>query len=91
MFSARSRYSGSDVEIVASGHDSFVAAIRIPIRARPASVGRVRPTDDVRADHVAARHLQDPTAFWRLCDAAGAMSPDALMRRNAIDIPVRER
>ncbi|MDR6673193.1 LysM domain-containing protein [Xanthomonas sp. 1678] len=31
-----------------------------------------------RPDHIAARELGDPEAFWRLCDANGVMHPDAL-------------
>jgi len=31
-----------------------------------------------RPDHIAARELGDPEAFWRLCDANGAMHPDEL-------------
>ena len=31
-----------------------------------------------RPDHIAARALGDPEAFWRLCDANGVMHPDEL-------------
>lgn len=32
-----------------------------------------------RLDHLAARHLDDATAWWRLADANGAMRPEALV------------
>jgi hypothetical protein len=32
-----------------------------------------------RLDNLAAQVLGDPEQFWRLCDANGAMLPDALM------------
>ncbi|HEY0334521.1 MAG TPA: LysM domain-containing protein [Stenotrophomonas sp.] len=38
----------------------------------------VRVAEGERPDHVAARQLGDPEAFWRLCDANGVMHPDEL-------------
>jgi hypothetical protein len=32
-----------------------------------------------RLDNLAARHIGDPQQFWRLCDANGAMQPEALV------------
>lgn len=32
-----------------------------------------------RLDNLAARHLGDPQQAWRLCDANGAMLPEALV------------
>jgi hypothetical protein len=31
-----------------------------------------------RPDHIAARYLGDPEAFWRLCDANNVMRPEEL-------------
>jgi hypothetical protein len=31
-----------------------------------------------RIDRLAAQYLGDPLAFWRLCDANGALSPEDL-------------
>ena len=31
-----------------------------------------------RLDNITARYLGDPTQFWRLCDANGAIRPDEL-------------
>lgn len=35
-------------------------------------------TEGDRIDTIAARYLGDPEQFWRLCDASGAMRPEAL-------------
>jgi hypothetical protein len=35
-------------------------------------------TQGDRLDNIAAKYLGDPEQFWRLCDANGAMRPDAL-------------
>ncbi len=91
MFSERSRYARAGTDTIDGGDGRVIVATRIPFRPVPPSRGFVRPADGQRADHLAAQHLGDPTAFWRLCDANGAMSPDVLMRRPTIAIPVRER
>lgn len=41
-----------------------------------------------RLDLLAARYLQDPTLFWKLCDANGALVPTALDSRPLIGIPL---
>jgi hypothetical protein len=66
-------------------------APRLPVRARP-SIRRVHQrTDEQRPDGIAAHYLADATAFWRLCDAGGAVVPDALAARDLIAIPEQER
>lgn len=44
-----------------------------------------------RLDNITARYLGDPEQFWRICDANGAMRPDALTeeigRRLRIALP----
>jgi len=42
-----------------------------------------RVAADDRLDLVAARHLGDPTAFWRIADANAALDPDALVGPDA--------
>ena len=37
--------------------------------------------DGDRLDNLAARYLGDPEQYWRLCDANGAMRPDALIEQ----------
>jgi len=34
---------------------------------------------DDRLDNIAARHIGDPELSWRICDANGAMQPEALV------------
>jgi hypothetical protein len=34
--------------------------------------------DGDRLDNITARYLGDPTQFWRVCDANGAVRPDEL-------------
>ncbi|MFT3769513.1 MAG: LysM domain-containing protein [Minicystis sp.] len=48
--------------------------------------------DGDRLDNVTARYLGDPTQFWRVCDANGAIRPDELVevagRRIKIAMPL---
>jgi hypothetical protein len=48
-------------------------------------------TDGERLDNIAARYIGDPTQFWRICDANGAIRPNELTekigRRIIIAVP----
>jgi len=62
-----------------------VTSLPLPTPAR--LVGYHRRLVGERLDLVAARHLKDPTAFWRLCDDNDAVSPDALGAAPLVGIP----
>ena len=58
----------------------------------PAAAGALRPAADEytvvagdRLDNLAARHLGDPEQSWRICDANGAMRPEALVAERRRD------
>ena len=90
MFPKNSRYAGTTVYAARTARGEEVTAIRLPIRAAPLVRG-VHPRGvGQRPDHVAAHYLADATAFWRLCDAGGAIAPDALAARDRIAIPKKE-
>lgn len=47
-------------------------------------------TEGERLDQIAARHLDDPEQFWRVCDSNGAIDPHELTetgRRVRITLP----
>ena len=68
-----------------------MTAVRLPIRSAPAIRGDHPRIDGQRLDLLAAHYLADATAFWRLCDAGGAIAPDALAVRDRIAVPEEER
>jgi hypothetical protein len=84
MFDARSRYAGvADAEL---SIDEAGGARKIHYKRR-----RFIPSDDdsvvlvehtvrqgERLDNITAIYLNDPTQFWRLCDANGVMRPEEL-------------
>lgn len=63
-----------------------------PQQARVLALHQVGRGD--RMDLIAARHLGDPTAFWLIADANGALDPDELVGPHAegtlLVIPVPE-
>jgi hypothetical protein len=82
----RSRYDGAQVASAAvtdgAGGTREVTHLlprtpRDPATVVPMAWHRVAAHD--RADLVAHRHLGDPQAWWRICDANTALDPDALV------------
>ena len=90
MFPSNSRYAAADTYAARTRSGTIRIAIRLPIRARPALRGFHRRSDTQRPDLIAAHYLGDATASWRLCDAGGAVSPDALAARPLIAVPAGE-
>jgi hypothetical protein len=90
VFSATSRYAKAETTTVTTRRGETLAALRLPIRGRPA-VQAVHPrTEGQRLDRIAWYYLADATAFWRLCDASDAIVPDALAARDRVEVSDRE-
>ena len=89
MFSSNSRYAEAGT-VTVSTRSGDVTATKMPIRPRPPLRGFHRRTDGQRLDHIASHYLRDATAFWRLCDAADAVAPDALAARDTVAVPDSE-
>jgi hypothetical protein len=88
MFSADSRYANLSPFRVTMADGTVVQATRWPLPGPTAVLGYHRRRQGERLDNIAARYLADATTFWRLCDANGAMVPDALAVRDLIGIPI---
>jgi hypothetical protein len=53
----------------------------------PGATGHVVDAGE-RLDHIAARYLDDPELFWRVCDANHVIAPeDLLVAGRRIDLP----
>jgi hypothetical protein len=81
----RSRYDGAEVASVlvpdGTGGQRSVPYLLARTPRDPASVVPLashRVAEDDRVDLIAHRHLGDPQAWWRICDANSAMDPAAL-------------
>jgi hypothetical protein len=87
MFAANSRYAGLQTYSVTMPDGSVVTATRLPSPSSALPAGYHQRRQGDRLDLLAARYLNDPTAFWRLCDANDAVAPDTLNARDLIGIP----
>ena len=87
MFDPNSRYAGFATYMVTMPDGKPVTATRLPLPNPLALAGyHLRVVGD-RLDLLAARYLNDPTFFWRICDSNNAPVPDALGARDLIGIP----
>ena len=67
---------------------TVVTAARLPTAlATQSPIGYHLRIEGDRLDLLAARYLNDPTWFWKLCDANDTVSPDALIARPQVGIP----
>lgn len=88
MFFPGSRYASVGAYAVTRADGSTVLATKLPTPGVQAVLGYYRRNANDRLDQIAARFLSDPAAFWRLCDANGALVPDALAARNLVGVPI---
>jgi nucleoid-associated protein YgaU len=78
LFAASSRYQSTPTAtyVTASGQPIAYLTRRFsPQPAQLVQVGQYVVKANDRLDIVAARYLGDPTLFWRICDANGALRP----------------
>lgn len=90
MFSPNSRYKGAGQYQVKLPSGVVVTATRLPSPRKISLLGYYRRHEGQRLDLIANYYLNDPTAFWRLCDASGAVAPDALAARELIAVPAKK-
>lgn len=83
-----SRYEKTGTYAAVRPDGTTVTAVRLPLPGPPVARGfHRRRADTPRLDLVASHYLHDPTGFWRVCDANGAVVPDALAARDRVGIP----
>jgi hypothetical protein len=88
MFFPGSRYANMPTYTVRMPNGTSVQATQLPARGPQLVLGYYRRAGGDRLDQIAARFLGDATMFWRICDANGAMVPDALAARDLIGVPI---
>jgi hypothetical protein len=89
-----SRYYGLETAVFRTADDREMIYLRrrfLPSPERFALLLDHVVTAGERLDHLAARYLNDPEAFWRIADANAAMRPEELTeipgRRLRITLP----
>ncbi len=89
MFFPGSRYEKTGMYQTTRPGGATVTVARLPKPVQNPLLGYHRRLEGQRLDLIAANYVNDPTAFWKLCDANNSVSPDALSRRPLIGIPVK--
>ena len=80
-FPPTSRYYGIDTATLKTTDGRTVVYLRrrfLPSPDRFALLQLHVVSEGERLDHVAAKYMEDPEAFWRIADANGAMRPEEL-------------
>jgi hypothetical protein len=65
-----------------------VTVTNIPLPVDRSLLGYHRRQDLQRLDHIANAYLNDPTAFWKLCEMNQSICPDALAVHDLIGVPI---
>ncbi len=82
-----SRYYNAATYQATTASGATVTALVIPGPRFPPPIGYHPSAGGDRLDLLAARYLNDPTGFWRLCDANNSLVAGALQSRALIGIP----
>jgi hypothetical protein len=87
IFPPSSRYAKCPTYAVALANGTVVTAVAIPGPRSPKPIGYHPRAVGDRLDLLAVKYLNDPTGFWRICDANDAPVAGALEARSLIGIP----
>ena len=94
LFPATSRYHGIETATLETAEGNTLIYLRrrfCPLPERFSLLQEHEVAQGDRLDNVTAKYLGDPEQFWRICDANGAMRPEALTetigRRLRITLP----
>lgn len=88
MFFTGSRYAATQQYSFTLPDGTTVRAVRLPQPPVPAVLGYYKRQSGDRLDQIAGRFLGDATQFWRICNADGAVVPDALAARHLVGVPI---
>lgn len=91
MFDEKSRYSKVETYHVRDRRGRQVSVVRVPEPLVHTLMGIHLLKEGQRLDHLAAKYLNDPAGFWRICEANNAMLAEALSEQSDIAIPNRRK
>ena len=91
VFDPQSRYVSVTAYLVQDQRGRTVAVVPVPDAQLQPLLGFHRLLDGQRLDHLAFHYLDNAAGFWRICELADAMLPDALAEVRDIPIPAKER
>jgi hypothetical protein len=89
MFDPNSRYYNQPTLIVIDRRGRIVSAVPAPDKPAQLLLGLHRRVQGQRLDHLAFHYLNDAAGYWRICELADVMLPDALAEARDIPIPAK--
>jgi hypothetical protein len=87
MFDSTSRYASAPTETVPDARGRTVTVALPPAAPQQTLLGIHALRQGERLDHLAAKYLAEPTAYWRIAEQNNVMLPDALTEAPEIEIP----
>src|ERR1700743_1352752 len=82
LFAPNSRYTGIATSTYTAADGTSIAYVQRRFLPQPNQLAQLQQYSILQGDRldvIAAKFLGDPTLFWRLCDANGAMRPEDLI------------
>ena len=87
MFDENSRYRNAEQYTLEDRRGRTAPVVAVPEPRGQIFRGFHGRKQGQRLDHLAARYLDEPTGFWRLCDFNDALWPEALSEQGETGIP----
>lgn len=91
MFDNKSRYVRLPTYPVHDRRGRAIMVVPTPEAPGEALLGYHRRHQGERLDHLASAYLGDGAGYWRICELADVMLPDALAEAREIPIPPKTR
>ena len=82
LFAPNSRYIGVPTSTYVAADGATIAYVQRRFLPQPDQLAQLQQYSVLQGDRLdvlAAKFLGDPTLFWRICDANGAMRPEDLI------------
>ena len=90
MFEPKSRYVQQPCYEVPDNRGRRVKVVACPPVPAQKYRGLHKRMQGQRLDHLAAKYLDDPAGFWRICEQNDVMLAEALSEADEIQIPFKE-
>jgi hypothetical protein len=87
VFDPASRYAKLPPYLVSDRTGRLVQVVPAAPALEQETLGVHLRKQGTRLDHLAWRYLGDATAWWRICELADVMHPDAVAQADEIAVP----
>jgi hypothetical protein len=91
VFDAKSRYAKQPTHPVRTREGRIVMVVSTPDAPGESMLGYHLRHQGERLDHLAFGYLGDGAGYWRICELADVMLPDALAEAREIPIPPKTK